>query len=111
MFELYSVPSLTYCVDSLMSFYQNNQPRPSESYTADGLVISLNTASTSVVPILHGKGIMSRAKRYYNQLVLFFTIFQQTNCITEFHGLLHNLMNIFKNLFISNIQISRPVLR
>lgn len=63
IFELYSAPYLTYCVDSLMSFYQNNQPQPSESHTADGLVISLNTASTSVIPILHGKGIMSRSKR------------------------------------------------
>jgi actin-related protein 5 len=40
-----------------MSFYQNHGPG------ADGLVLSFNTASTSVIPILSGKGIMSHAKR------------------------------------------------
>ncbi|KAF8491281.1 hypothetical protein JB92DRAFT_3128430 [Gautieria morchelliformis] len=63
MFELYSVPSLTYCVDSLMALYQNNLPAPSKSYSADGLVVSLNTASTSVIPVLGGRGIMNQAKR------------------------------------------------
>ncbi|KAF8624818.1 hypothetical protein AX15_005705 [Amanita polypyramis BW_CC] len=64
MFELYSVPSLAYCVDGIMSFYQNNSsatdPTP---FTTDGLVLSFNTASTSVIPILNGKGILSHAKR------------------------------------------------
>ncbi|KAJ3556891.1 hypothetical protein NM688_g1772 [Phlebia brevispora] len=63
MFELYSVPSLTYCVDSVMSFYHNNIPSPPVPFTADGMVISFNTASTSVIPMLQGKGIMSHAKR------------------------------------------------
>ncbi|GJJ09400.1 hypothetical protein Clacol_003622 [Clathrus columnatus] len=63
IFELYSAPHLTYCVDSLMSLYQNNQPQLSHPYTASGLVISLNTASTSVIPVIDGKGIMSRSKR------------------------------------------------
>ena len=62
MFEQYSVPSLAYCVDSLMSFYHNNEPYDSP-FLKDGLVVSFNTASTSIVPILGGKGIMSRAKR------------------------------------------------
>ena len=63
MFELYTVPSLVYCVDSIMSFYRNNKP-PTGGFTADGLVISFNTASTSVIPILDGKGVLSNAKRY-----------------------------------------------
>ncbi|KNZ80015.1 Actin-like protein arp5 [Termitomyces sp. J132] len=63
MFELYSVPSLAYCVDGVMSFYQNNKPVPKDPFTSDGLVISFNTASTSVIPVLNGKGIMSHAKR------------------------------------------------
>ena len=63
MFELYTVPSLVYCVDSVMSFYHNNKP-PQGKFTADGLVISFNTASTSVIPILNGRGILSNAKRY-----------------------------------------------
>ena len=65
MFELYSVPSLAYCVDGIMSFYQNNtnetKPMP---FTADGLVLSFNTASTSVMPILKGRGILSHSKRF-----------------------------------------------
>ena len=64
MFELYSVPSLTYVVDAVMSFYLNNRPTsPSTPLNASGLAISFNTASTSIIPILNGKGIMSQAKR------------------------------------------------
>ncbi|TFK76616.1 actin-like protein Arp5p [Pluteus cervinus] len=62
LFELYSVPSLTYCADGIMSFYQSNAPS-SSPFRSDGLVVSMNTASTSVVPILDGKGILSHAKR------------------------------------------------
>lgn len=63
MFELYNVPSLAYCVDSTMSFYHNNLPSPPTPFTSDGIVVSFNTASTSVIPILNGKGILSHAKR------------------------------------------------
>ncbi|KDR69890.1 hypothetical protein GALMADRAFT_145269 [Galerina marginata CBS 339.88] len=63
MFELYSVPSLTYCVDGIMSFYQNNLSPPSQPFSAKGLVLSFNTASTSVIPILRGKGLLGHAKR------------------------------------------------
>ena len=63
MFEQYSVPSLAFCVDSVMSFYHNNLPSPPVPFHGDGLVVSFNTASTSVVPILDGKGLMSHAKR------------------------------------------------
>lgn len=45
-----------------MSFY-HNQPDPRVPFVSDGLVVSFNTASTSVVPILNGKGILSHAKR------------------------------------------------
>jgi len=63
MFELYSVPSLAYCADGLMSFYRNNLPSRGAPFVSDGLVVSFNTASTSIVPMLGGKGIMSHAKR------------------------------------------------
>jgi hypothetical protein len=63
MFEQYSVPSLTYCIDSVMSFYHNNKPASGSTFGADGLVVSFNTASTSVIPILNGKGVLSHAKR------------------------------------------------
>ena len=64
MFEQYSVPSLAFCVDSVMSFYHNNLPSPPVPFHGNGLVVSFNTASTSVIPILDGKGLMSHAKRY-----------------------------------------------
>ncbi|KAI0638787.1 actin-like protein Arp5p [Trametes polyzona] len=63
MFEQYSVPSLAFCVDSVMSFYHNNLPSPPVPFRSDGLVVSFNTASTSVIPVLDGKGLMSHAKR------------------------------------------------
>ncbi|THH11359.1 hypothetical protein EW145_g709 [Phellinidium pouzarii] len=63
MFELYGVPRLLYCIDSVMSFYHNNLPVENAPFTSDGLVISFNTASTSVIPILSGKGILSHCKR------------------------------------------------
>ncbi|KAF5377282.1 hypothetical protein D9615_006449 [Tricholomella constricta] len=63
MFEQYSVPSLAYCVDGVMSFYHNNSISAQDPFTSDGLVVSFNTASTSVIPVLNGKGIMSHAKR------------------------------------------------
>ncbi|KAI0762343.1 hypothetical protein C8Q74DRAFT_1289737 [Fomes fomentarius] len=46
-----------------MSFYHNNLPSPPVPFHGDGLVVSFNTASTSVVPILDGRGLMSHAKR------------------------------------------------
>ncbi|KAI0641198.1 actin-like protein Arp5p [Trametes meyenii] len=63
MFEQYSVPSLALCVDSVMSFYHNNLPSPPVPFRSDGLVVSFNTASTSVIPVLDGRGLMSHAKR------------------------------------------------
>lgn len=64
MFEQYSVPSLAYCVDSVMSFYHNNIPTPPVPFHSDGLVVSFNSASTSVIPILNGKSLMNHAKRF-----------------------------------------------
>ncbi|KAJ3482992.1 hypothetical protein NLI96_g6604 [Meripilus lineatus] len=63
MFEQYSVPSLAYCVDSVMSFYHNNLPSQFGPFSSDGLAVSFNSASTSVIPIMDGRGIMSHAKR------------------------------------------------
>ncbi|OJT07940.1 Actin-like protein arp5 [Trametes pubescens] len=63
MFEQYSVPSLAFCVDSVMSFYHNKLPSPPVPFRSDGLVVSFNTASTSVIPVLDGKGLMNHAKR------------------------------------------------
>ncbi len=62
LFELYSVPRVTYAIDALMSFAHNHASTPSE--VRDGLTVSFNTASTHVIPILNGKVILSRTKRY-----------------------------------------------
>lgn len=61
MFELYSVPGVTYAVDSLMSYAHNYATTPLEA--RDGLVLSFNTASTAVVPVLGGIPVYSRSKR------------------------------------------------
>ncbi|GAA6043983.1 hypothetical protein JCM8097_003422 [Rhodosporidiobolus ruineniae] len=59
LFEGYSAPSVAYGVDSLLSLY-SVAPQPT---TADALVISSATASTSVIPVLGGKGILTAAKK------------------------------------------------
>ena len=61
MFELYSVPGVTYAVDALTSFAHNQAAVPMEA--RDGLVLSFNTASTSVIPVLGGTPVYSRSKR------------------------------------------------
>lgn len=97
MFELYSVPSLTYCVDGIMSFYQNNLPVPTDPFTANGLVISFNTASTSVIPILRGKGVLSLAKRYgINSALLNPGLIGGS---TEYHGARRRHPNTSSNLY------------
>jgi actin-related protein 5 len=60
LFEGYNVPQAAFAIDSLMSFYNNipDQPR------RDGIVLSFNSASTSVIPVLNGRGILSDCKRY-----------------------------------------------
>ena len=65
LFEQYSIPSLTYCVDGIMSFYHNNFASP---FSSSGLVLSFNTASTSIIPVLDGKGILSHAKRLVHRI-------------------------------------------
>ncbi|KAG8880507.1 Nuclear actin-protein involved in chromatin remodeling [Tulasnella sp. 331] len=61
LFELYSVPRVTYAIDALMSFAQNHAVIP--LVDRDGLVLSFNTSSTSVIPILNGRGILPKTKR------------------------------------------------
>ncbi|KZS90376.1 actin-like protein Arp5p [Sistotremastrum niveocremeum HHB9708] len=61
LFEQYTVPNVAYCLDAMMSFYWNN--RPLQESQQDGLVFSFNSASTSIIPVLGRKGILSHAKR------------------------------------------------
>jgi actin-related protein 5 len=59
LFEGYNVPKAAFPVDGLMSFYHNTPDQPQR----DGIVLSFNSASTSVIPVLNGKGVLANAKR------------------------------------------------
>ncbi|BGP26386.1 actin-related protein 5 [Rhodotorula toruloides] len=59
LFESYSAPAVSYGVDSLLSLYANSPNPP----TTDALVISSSTASTHVIPVLGGRGILTSAKK------------------------------------------------
>lgn len=55
LFETYQTPSVCYGMDSLFSAYQNQ--------IHDGLVISSGKNSTTVMPMLDGKGLVDFSKR------------------------------------------------
>ncbi|KAK4057110.1 Nuclear actin-protein involved in chromatin remodeling [Microbotryomycetes sp. JL221] len=59
LFEGYGVPSVAYGVDSLFAFYNQSVA----SSLNDGLVVSSSTASTHVIPVLDGKGVLSSSKK------------------------------------------------
>ncbi|VDC01788.1 unnamed protein product [Peniophora sp. CBMAI 1063] len=64
LFELYGAPSVLYAVDAPMSLYHNHlPPTPIAPFSMNALVVSFNTASTSVIPVVSGRGIMSAARR------------------------------------------------
>ena len=109
MFEQYSVPSLAYCIDSVMSFYQNHLPSTSNAlFVQDGLIISFNTASTSVIPILSGRGILSQAKRWVYLPSVRQVHLNRDKCI-GYHGGRIRVQNISSNSYSSSTTVSRPV--
>ena len=55
LFEMYGAPSVTYGIDSLFAFSRQRRP--------DGLSISMGNNATTVIPIVGGRGILSRSKR------------------------------------------------
>lgn len=55
LFENYRIPSVCYGLDSLFSAYQNG--------IQDGLVISSGRNSTTLIPMLDGKGLVDFSKR------------------------------------------------
>ncbi|SCU88428.1 LADA_0E10088g1_1 [Lachancea dasiensis] len=57
LFECYGTTQVTFGLDSLFSFYANNDP------SASGLVISSGNEDTHIIPVVEGKGILSEAKR------------------------------------------------
>jgi actin-related protein 5 len=55
LFELYNAPSITYGIDSLFAFSRQKRQ--------EGLAISMGNNATTVIPIVGGRGILSRSKR------------------------------------------------
>ncbi|KAI8581791.1 hypothetical protein K450DRAFT_231201 [Umbelopsis ramanniana AG] len=58
LFECYSVPSVSYGIDSLFSFYANQDKK-----NGDGIVISAGHTATHIIPVIGGKGALDRTKR------------------------------------------------
>ncbi|CDH11269.1 probable ARP5-Actin-related protein [Zygosaccharomyces bailii ISA1307] len=57
LFECYNVPGVTFGIDSMFAFYENNGP------SSTGLVIGCGNEDTSVIPVIDGKGVLTEAKR------------------------------------------------
>ena len=57
LFECYGVPALTYGVDALFSWHNNNQQKK------DGLILSFGYHVTHIIPILNGKVRAEHARR------------------------------------------------
>lgn len=57
MFECYNIPSICYGIDSLFSYYQNNE------LFENGIVISSGNHSTNVIPVIDNRGILSSSQR------------------------------------------------
>ena len=60
LFECYNVPSVTFGIDSLFSYYANGGLHDDDG---SGVVISAGNTSTHIIPTLHGKGLLERTKR------------------------------------------------
>jgi actin-related protein 5 len=116
-FELYSVPSLLYGVDSMFSLH-NNQPM---SEDMNCLLISSSFQTTHIIPILNGRVVADKARRInvggyninelmtktlhlkYPDLRMRFTneVIQEiqekyTECAKSYHKQLDLLENVFK---------------
>lgn len=48
LFECYGIPSVTYCVDGLLSYHRNNHDKH------DGLLVNIGNYTTHIIPILNG---------------------------------------------------------
>ncbi|KAK6458992.1 vacuolar targeting, actin-related protein [Scheffersomyces xylosifermentans] len=57
LFEAYQAPKVVFGIDSLFSYYANS------SGNSSGIVIGTGNESTHIIPVLHGKGILSQTKR------------------------------------------------
>jgi actin-related protein 5 len=52
---MYNAPSVTYGIDSLFAFSRQKH--------SDGLAINMGHNATTVIPVVNGRGILSRSKR------------------------------------------------
>lgn len=59
LFECYGVPSVAYGVDSLLSFYYNQNAH----IASDALIISLGYHATHVIPVINHKPIFEHSRR------------------------------------------------
>jgi actin-related protein 5 len=55
LFELYGAPEVTYGIDSLFAFSRHKH--------RDGLSIHMGHNASTVIPVVDGKGVLTRAKR------------------------------------------------
>lgn len=55
LFELYGAPEVSYGIDSLFAFSRHHQK--------DGLSIHMGHNASTVIPVVDGRGVISRAKR------------------------------------------------
>lgn len=55
LFELYGAPEVTYGIDSLFAFSRQKR--------RDGLSVHLGHNATTLIPVVDGKGDLTRAKR------------------------------------------------
>ncbi|KAJ3289398.1 Nuclear actin-protein involved in chromatin remodeling, partial [Borealophlyctis nickersoniae] len=58
LFEGYQAPSVAYGVDALFSYHVNGRPMD-----AGGIIISSGHNSTSILPVLGGRGVFDQCKR------------------------------------------------
>jgi actin-related protein 5 len=57
-FECYGVPSVSYGIDAMFSYYQNGH-----SMDKGGIICSMGHAATHILPIVDGRGLFSSCKR------------------------------------------------
>ncbi|XP_068203337.1 actin-related protein 5 [Palaemon carinicauda] len=57
LFECYGIPSVTYCVDGLLSYHRNNLKNP------NGLLINIGNYTTHITPILEGYADFMNSRR------------------------------------------------
>jgi actin-related protein 5 len=56
LFELYGAPEVAYGIDSLFAFSRHQH--------RDGLSVHLGHNATTIIPVVDGRGVLTRAKRY-----------------------------------------------